>query len=60
MKARLFAAVSRVFEDNHRLIEKHLFGFLLADTVLLVLPGITFIPLEALNGIEVHHRCIQP
>jgi len=59
MEARLHLAVRRIFNNQQRFIEEHLFGFTLADTMLIdAFSGVTLVPLETGNTFEIEHRIL--
>ena len=58
MMARLLLAMLYIFKQQQWLIEKHLFSLSRNNTMLLILAGIAFIPLEPGNHRNINHNCI--
>jgi len=47
MKSRCLPAMACIFQQQQRLVEKHLLGLGLGDAVLLVLAGVAVVPVKA-------------
>ena len=57
VEARLLVAVPQVFQHQQGLVEEDLFGLGLRHAVLLVLAGVTVVPVEAGDTREINHSC---
>jgi hypothetical protein len=57
VEARLLVAVPQVFQHQQGLVEEDLFGLGLRHAVLLVLAGVTVVPVEADDAREIDHSC---
>ncbi len=55
MEASFLIAVPQVFQRQQRLVEEDLFGLGLRHAVLLVPAGVTVVPVEAGDPLEVDH-----